>query len=93
MPEHLRRRLTGDPGEETAGHAELAELCGIDGYFCDPHSPWQRPANENGNGILRRYVGKGTDLSRYSTVHLRVIEQRFDTMPRRGPHWSTAHEV
>jgi len=93
IPEPLRRTLTWDQGREMARHAELAELCGIDIYFCDPHSPWQRPTNENGNGLLRRYVGKGTDLSRYSSEDLRAIEHRLNTMPRRSLHWSTAHEV
>ncbi len=76
-----------------ARHKELAELCGIDAYFADPHSPWQRPTNENGNGLLRRYVGKGTDLSRYSAEDLRAIEHRLNTMPRRSLHWSTSHDV
>jgi IS30 family transposase len=93
IPEPLRRTLTWDQGREMARHHELAELCGIDVYFCDPHSPWQRPTNENGNGLLRRYVGKGTDLSQYSSGDLRAIEHRINTMPRRSLHWSTAHEV
>jgi len=58
-----------------------------------PGSPWQRPTNENGNGLLRRYVGKGTDLSRFSSDDLRAIEHRINTMPRRSLHWSTAHDV
>lgn len=93
IPEHLRRTLTWDQGREMARHAELAELCGIDVYFADPHSPWQRPTNENGNGLLRRYVGKGTDLRRYSPEDLRAIEHRINTMPRRSLHWSTAGAV
>jgi len=93
IPEPLRCTLTWDQGREMAGHAELAELCGIDVHFCDPHSPWQRPTNENGNGLLRHHVGRGTDLSRYSTTDLRAIEQRLNTMSSRSLHWSTAHEV
>ncbi|MHB8290416.1 MAG: IS30 family transposase, partial [Acidimicrobiales bacterium] len=49
--------------------------------------------NENGNGLLRRYVGKGTDLARYSATDLRAIEHRLNTMPRRSLRWSTAHDV
>lgn len=93
IPEHLRRTLTWDQGREMAAHKELAELCGIDVYFADPHSPWQRPTNENGNGLIRRYVGKGTDLRRYGPEDLRAIERRINTMPRRSLHWSTAHQV
>ena len=55
--------------------------------------PWQRPTNENGNGLIRRYVGKGTNLNIYSPTDLRAIETRINTMPRRSPHWSTAHAV
>lgn len=93
IPESLRRTLTWDQGREMARHNELAELCDIDIYFADPHSPWQRPTNENGNGLIRRYVGKGTDLSRYTATDMRAIEHRINTMPRRSLHWSTAHDV
>lgn len=93
IPEHLRRTLTHDQGSEMACHNELAELCGIDIFFADPHSPWQRPTNENGNGLLRRYVGKGTNLSIYTPKDLRYIEHRLNTMPRRILNWDTAHNV
>jgi hypothetical protein len=60
----------------------------------DPyHSPWQRPTNENGNGLIRRYVGKGTNLSVYTPDDLRAIEHRINTMPRRSIHWSTAQDL
>ena len=72
-----------------AAHRDLTELVGIDVFFADAHSPWQRPTNENGNGLIRRYVGKGTNLNTY-TADLRAIETRLNTMPRRTLNWDTA---
>ncbi|MBK5222301.1 MAG: IS30 family transposase [Acidimicrobiia bacterium] len=93
IPPELRRTLAWDQGREMARHHDLAELCGIDIYLAEPHSPWQRPTNENGNGLIRRYVGKGTDLGRFSPEDLRVIETRINTMPRRVLGWANAAEV
>ena len=93
IPEELRRTLTWDQGREMARHTDLAELCGIDIYFAEPHSPWQRPTNpENGNGLIRRYVGKSTNLATYTPEDLRLIEHRINTIPRRSLDWSTAHD-
>ncbi len=93
IPAPLRRTLTWDQGREMARHSDLTTLTGIDIYFAEPHSPWQRPTNENGNGLIRRYVGKGTNLAVYTDTDLRTIEHRINTMPRRSLHWSTAHHI
>ena len=93
IPTTLRRTLTWDQGSEMARHADLAEMTGITVYFADPHSPWQRPTNENGNGLIRRYVGKGTNLNVYTPADLRAIETRINTMPRRSIHWATAQDL
>ena len=93
IPEPLRLTLTWDQGREMARHRDLAELAGIDIYFAEPHSPWQRPTNENGNGLIRRYVGKSTNLATFTADDLRAIEHRINTMPRRSLHWSTAATV
>jgi IS30 family transposase len=93
IPEHLRLTLTWDQGSEMARHLELGQRCGIDIYFAEPKAPWQRPTNENGNALVRRYVGKGTDLSIYSTKDLRAIETRINTIPRRSLDWATANDI
>ena len=78
---------------EIAAHEILSGCTGVPVYFADPHSPWQRPTNENGNGLLRRYVGKGTDLAAFTKDDLWAIEHRLSTMPRRVLGWKTADEV
>ena len=93
IPAHLRLTLTWDQGSEMARHLELAQRCAIDIYFAEPKAPWQRPTNENGNAIVRRYVGKGTDLSTFTNQDLRAIETRINTIPRRSLHWATADDL
>lgn len=93
IPPAIRRTLTWDQGTEMSRHQDVADRCGIEVYFADPHSPWQRPTNENGNGLIRRYVGKGTNLATFTSADIRAIEHRINTMPRRIHNWATAQQI
>ena len=76
-----------------AQHVQLKIDAGVAVYFCDPHSPWQRPSNENTNGLLRQYFPKGTDLSRWSAEEVAAIAVTLNERPRKVLGWRTPAEV
>lgn len=82
LPEHLRRSLTWDRGTELARYDKIQTDLAMPVYFCDPHSPWQRGTNENTNRLLRHWLTKGTDLSRFSAADLRRIAASLNARPR-----------
>ena len=89
LPAHLRRSLTWDQGSEMAMHAEIAAALGMPVYLRQKASPWQRPSNENTNGLLRQCFPKGTNLRRHDAERLAAVAEQLNTRPRKTLCWDT----
>lgn len=92
LPAQLRRSLTWDQGHEMSEHRRFSVETGVEVYFCDPRSPWQRGSNENTNGLLRQYFPRGESLAGVGQEGLDEIAAKLNGRPRKTLGFRTPAE-
>ena len=92
LPALVRKSLTWDQGTEMGRHAALTVATDLPVYFAHPHSPWERPTNENTNGLIRRYLPKGTDIPHHQP-YLTAIAEELNNCPRACLNFLTPQEA
>jgi transposase, IS30 family len=93
FPSGTFRTATVDRGKEFACYQALEKKFGVEVYFADPYSSWQRGTNENANGLLREFFPKGTDLAKVSEEELESALHLINHRPRKCLGWKSAHEA
>jgi IS30 family transposase len=88
----MRKSMTYDRGLEMAEHKTLTEETGVQVYFADPRSPWQRGTNENTNGLIRQYFPKKTDFTKVSIEEIKFAQNQLNDRPRKVLNWATPKE-
>ena len=93
LPTQLARSLTWDQGHEMAQHQRFTTATGIQVYFCDPKSPWQRGSNENTNGLLRQYLPRRLDFRTLTQADFDAIAQELNERPRQTLGFKTPSQA
>jgi IS30 family transposase len=93
IPDQMKKSLTYDRGSEMAEHKIFTKNTKIKVFFAHPYSPWERPTNENSNGLIRDYFPKGTDFNLVSAAELKRVQNELNERPRKVLDMCTPKEV
>lgn len=93
IPSQMKKTLTYDNGTEMAQHKLFTKNTKIQVYFTHPYSPWERPTNENSNGLVRDYFPAGTDFNLVSKARLKEVQHQLNERPRHVLDYRTPKEV
>ena len=93
LPAALTRTLTWDQGHEMAEHVRFTQETGVEVYFCDPKSPWQRGSNENTNGLLRQYLPRTLDFRTLTQADFDAIADKLNGRPRQTLGFKTPSQA
>ena len=93
VPIQMKKTLTYDNGSEMAEHKLFTKHTKIQVYFTHPYSPWERPTNENSNGLVRDYFPAGTDFSKVSKKRLKEVQDQLNERPRKVLNYRTPKDV
>src|SRR5260370_21940161 len=93
LQKNMRKTISFDNGTEFAEHHRLHKALGVQTFFCDPHSPWQKGGVENSIGRLRRSLPRKTDLDSITPAALKQQLQRLNDPPRKSQDFKTPAEA
>lgn len=93
IPTQMKKTMTYDNGTEMAQHKLFSKNTKVQVYFAHPYSPWERPTNENSNGLIRDYFPAGTDFSTISKARLKEVQNQLNERPRHVLDYKTPKEV
>ena len=93
IPKQMKKTLTYDNGTEMAQHKLFTRHTKIQVYFTHPYSPWERPTNENSNGLVRDYFPAGTDFNLITKARLKEVQNQLNERPRHVLDYKTPKEV
>lgn len=86
------KTITTDNGKEFSAHEIISEALGVDVFFTDPYSSWQKGAIENANGLIRQYIPKKVSFNDYDDKDIKDIEEKINRRPRKKLGFETPIE-
>lgn len=93
LPKIMKKSLTYDNGTEMSEHKMFTKNTKVNVYFTHPYSPWERPTNENSNGLIRDYFPKGTNFNDIPLKKIKQVQNELNERPRKILDYQTPKNV